>query len=64
MPKAKADAKAVLRALELKRKLTARLADTERAIKANGRILYDRHGYYGGIDERLVETLAVKELAA
>lgn len=59
----KAEAKAVLRTLERKRKLAMQLAETERALKANGRRVYDRHGYFGGIDERLVETLAMKDLA-
>lgn len=60
----KLEAKACLRALDRKRKLAAQLADAERAVKANGRRVYDRHGYFGGIDERLLESLAVRDLAA
>lgn len=59
----KQEAKAVVRCLERKRDLALKLAETERALKANGRRLYDRHGYFGGIDERLLESLAVRDLA-
>lgn len=59
----KLEARAILRTLERKRKLSLQLAETERAIKANGRRVYDRHGLFGGIDERRLESLAVQDLA-
>lgn len=59
----KLEAKACLRALERKRKLAMQLAEAERALKANGRRLYERHGLFGGINEARLQELAMRDLA-
>lgn len=59
----KQEAKAVVRCLERKRRLAMEIAETERVLKANGRRLYDRHGLFGGIDERRLQELALRDLA-
>ena len=39
------------------------LAETERAIKANGRRVYERHGLFGSINEARLQELALRDLA-
>lgn len=63
MSASKLEARAVARALDRKRKLLLQLAEVDRAIKANGRRVYDRHGLFGGIDERRLQELALHDLA-
>lgn len=60
----KQEARAVSRALDRKRKLLMQLAEVDRAIKANGRRVYERHGLYGGINEARLQELAMRDLAA
>lgn len=64
MSASKLEARAVARALDRKRKLLMQLAEVDRAIKANGRRVYERHGLYGGINEARLQELAMRDLAA
>lgn len=64
MSASKLEARAVSRALDRKRKLLMQLAEVDRAIKANGRRVYERHGLFGGINEARLQELAMKDLAA
>lgn len=59
----KQEARAVARALDRKRKLLMQLAEVDRAIKANGRRIYQRHGLFGGINEARLQELALRDLA-
>lgn len=63
MSASKLEARAVARALDRKRKLLMQLAEVDRAIKANGRRVYERHGLYGGINEARLQELALRDLA-
>ena len=64
MSASKLEARAVARALDRKRKLLMQLAEVDRAIKANGRRIYQRHGLFGGINETRLQELAIQDLAA